>query len=54
MKKPHTTYEEDLRKTKVVEEFLDKYLYKGNQKRITNRKQQLAGIDVIFDNKKNR
>ena len=52
MKKPHRTYEEDLRKTKVVEKFLDKYLYKGNQKRITDKKQQLAGIDVIFEDKK--
>lgn len=52
MKKPHTTYEEDLRKTKVVEQFLDRYFYQGKQQRITNRKQQLAGIDVIFDNKK--
>lgn len=52
MKKPHRTYEEDLRKTKVVEKFLDKYLYKGNQKRITDKKQQLAGIDVIYDGKK--
>lgn len=52
MKKPHRTYEEDLRKTKVVEQFLDKYLYQGNQKRITDKKQQLAGIDVIYDGKK--
>lgn len=52
MKKPHRTYEEDLRKTKVVEQFLDKYLYPGNQKRITDKKQQLAGIDVIYDGKK--
>lgn len=52
MKKPYTTYEEDLRKTKVVEQFLDRYFYQGKQQRITNRKQQLAGIDVIFDNKK--
>lgn len=52
MKKPHRTYEEDLRKTKVVEKFLDKYLYKGTQKRITDKKQQLAGIDVIFEDKK--
>lgn len=52
MKKPHRTYEEDLRKTKVVEKFLDKYLYQGKQKRITDKKQQLAGIDVIFEDKK--
>lgn len=41
-------YYTDLKRNRIIEEFLDSYLYIDGAKRITNRKMQNRGYDVVY------